>query len=511
MKTHPSAPVRSTGLLRRVLCGVFALASLMLGAGRASAQNNANADAVYNGWLNAYLIRSGGQTYFCNNLVDRSRAFMWGQAYMITAVEDAYDRSPTPANKQLVIDLLDTFLANETSNLSWDSWNDDVEWAVIALVRGYQITGKRAYLDAAAWNWDMTYNRGWDNTYGGGIWENMDNVPNGGKGGLSNWPQVIAGCMIYQSTGDVGYLNKCISIYNWTRTHCYDPATGRVYEDYIASGFHGDDNSYNSGLLVNAANSLYRITGNQMYYDDAVKAADHCIAKYNDTGGIMDEDHPANGGFGCDQLVRGVSKFARENNLWSKYYPFLQANCTASWNRRRTDHNVTANNFTVNTSTTQNWWAMEVEGSVVIQLVTQINPLVGMHYVVCRQNNKAMENARSSAQGSGIIQWAQNRTPQQMWNFTQNSDTSWNITSVYSAQALDNANSSANGTQVIQWAADSNNTNQRWWVDRQSDGSYKIWNKANSKSLDNSSSAVDGYKTVQWDWNGGIQQRWNLQ
>src|SRR4051812_48798531 len=63
-------------------------------------------DRVYDGWVNAYLIRSGGQTYFCNSLTDRERAFMWEQAYMITGVEDFYDKTKRADAKQLITDLL---------------------------------------------------------------------------------------------------------------------------------------------------------------------------------------------------------------------------------------------------------------------------------------------------------------------------------------------------------------------------------------------------------------------
>jgi len=126
------------------------ISTAFAGVPAARAQNSANADTVYNGWLNAYLIRSGGQTYFCNSLTDRSRAFMWGQAYMITGVEDAYEKNHAADRKQLVSDLLNTFIANEITpdpnkNLAWDSWDDDLAWAVIALIRGYQITGNTAF------------------------------------------------------------------------------------------------------------------------------------------------------------------------------------------------------------------------------------------------------------------------------------------------------------------------------------------------------------------------------
>ncbi|MEO7716408.1 MAG: RICIN domain-containing protein [Capsulimonas sp.] len=511
MNTRSTRKKMTSHWTKRIgFAALLGLSITLAGAPGAHAQNSANADTVYNGWLNAYLIRSGGQTYFCNSLTDRSRAFMWGQAYMITGVEDAYDKNKAADRKQLVTDLLNTFIANEITpdtnkNLAWDSWNDDLAWAIIALIRGYQITGNTAYRDAAVTNWNVVYNRGWDNTFGGGIWENMDNVPAGGKGGLSNWPMVIAGGLIYDSTGDATILSKSQSIYAWARSHAYDPNNGRVYEGWNSTGIYGDDNAYNSGLLVNSANALYKITRTTQYYNDAVTAAAHVINKYP----ILNEDHPANGDFGGDQFYRGLSLFARQNNLWNTYWQWLENNAASAWNNRRTDSNVSWNNFTSPT-TTGNLRAMEAEGSVVVQAVSQINPISGVHTIFNQANGLVIDNASTNTQGAGVIQWGWNSGSAQKWIFTQNSDSSWSIVNKYSGQGLDNANSTSNGTQIIQWGASSGNNNQRWWVDQQSDGSYKIWNKANSLALDNNNMNTNAASLIQWGWNGGANQRWYL-
>ncbi len=485
------------------------------------AQTNQNADAVYDGWLRAYLIRSGGKTYFANNLVDRSMAFMWGQAYDIAAVEDAYDRTKSADRKQLVSDLLNTFIQKNTTDLSWDSWNDDVAWAAIALARGYQITGNRTFLDASKKAWDMAYDRGWDSKWGGGIYENMANK--GDKGGLSNWTFVMAGADIYESTKDVGYLNKSKSIYAWARSRIFDTTTGRVYEGVDDNGKRGDDNVYNSGLLINAAASLYKITGDKTYYNDAILAADHVIKRFP----IMIDDHPANGGFGGEQFFRGLSKFATQNKLWGKYWQWFHDNATTAWNNRRTDYNVTWNKFNKATPATTNFWAMEVLSSVVIQVTTPEkadsppvtdpnppaptnNPIAGAHSIVSALNGIVIDNGNTKTNGAGTILWSANGGAQQKWNFVQNSDTSWTITNQQSNLVLEDPGyAMANGVQVAQWTANGGD-NQSWWVDKQGDGSYKIWNKASRRALDSSSSSNNGQPLVQWEWHDAVQQRWLL-
>ena len=377
MSEQPGDESTLAVFLRRLTCAAVVLAGLAFTAASAPGQTAENADAVYNGWLKAYLIRSGRQTYFCNTLTDRTRAFMWGQAYMIAGVEDAYERNNAPDRKQLVTELLNTFIENEIAHdknkdLAWDTWNDDLQWAIIALIRGYQITGNTLYRDAAVKNWNVVYNRGWDATFGGGIWEKMDNVPNGGKGCLSNYPQIMSGCMIYQATKNADILAKCKAVYDWGRPHLFDPASGRLYEDWGPAGRNdkSDDNLYTSGLFINAANALYQITRTPGYLNDARLAASHQIKRYP----VLTQDHPANGGFGADQFVRALSLLGRQNNLWGTYQPYLQIQCTHAWNNRRKDYNFTANDWSVPTTSTGDLRAMEVEGSVVLQAVTQLTP-----------------------------------------------------------------------------------------------------------------------------------------
>jgi predicted alpha-1,6-mannanase (GH76 family) len=482
----------------------------LLGLTAAKAQTAANADAVYNGWLNAYLVQNGGAPYFANSLNDRSEAFMWQDAYMITAVEDAYDRTQSSSTKTLITNLLNRFEAHNGADISWDSWNDDTAWAVIALIRGYQITGNTAFKNDAVQAWNMAYNRGWDNTYGGGIWENMYNVPNGGKDGLSNWNFVFTGVMLNKATGDSTYLTKAEAIYAWSRANLFDTSTGRVYEGVGPNGRQGDDNYYNSGLIVNAANSLYQVTHNSQYYNDAVLAARHVINNYP----IMTVDKVSNGDFGGDQFFRGLALFARQNGLWNNYSTWFNNNATAAWNHRRTDYNITWNNFSANT-TTGNLDSMETMGSVVVQAVTVSSggsggSIGGVHTIVSAQNGIAVDNGNSKTIKAGVVIWALNGGPTQQWLFSQNSDGSWTLTNQLSGMVLDDpASSTMSGMQMEQYTSNGG-SNQHWSVNLQSDGSYTIVNKASSDALDNEGSSTNGAPLVQWTQNTSNHQHWFL-
>lgn len=470
-----------------------------------------NANAAYEGFLNAFLVRSGGRTYFTDGLIDRDRAFMWQQAYMITMVCDAYDRTPTAARKQLITDLLNTFLYYETTDLSWDSWNDDVQWAIIALIRGYKITGITAFRDAAKSNFDMVWARGWDNTYGGGIWEDQAQVPSGGKCGLSNWPMIIPGCMLYEATGDVWYLNRSKEVYAWARTHNWDPATGKVWESYGPSGLHGDDNYYNTGLMVNAAASLYKITGDVLYYNDAIKAADHKMARWS----VLNMNKVENGGFGADQMARGISKLTRENPaLASRYNPWLLRTAIACWNNRRTDYNYTHNVFTEPTGTTGEQMSMECMGSVTTlmsipeQQVENIG--TGTFKVISRQNGYALDAvSNGTANGTLLDAWGYNGGNNQRWTLTGLGGGLYRISGVGSGRTLNvTGNSTADGAKIVLWDWQGTG-NSKVYLTSPAAGYYVI-NFVNSGKVADVAGNTQGAAVNQWTYNGGNNQQWQF-
>jgi len=351
------------------------------------------ADAAYEAWVTAYVVTNGYQVYIVNSLENRNFAFMWQQAFMIWMVEDTYDRTHSPEQRQLINDLLNTFMKQNGNTLTWDGWDDDLEWAEIALIRGYQITGNIAALNSAIYVWDAVNNRGLDDAYGGGIWEKLP--PPTSKCALSVCPQIIAGMYLYQLTGQSKYLTTCEELYAWGRTNLFiatpDQATngmslGQVNEgiawvdtNNISTKVLVSNNSYNSGLFANAACALYEVTSNSQYLADAILAVNQKVNKEP----ISNENHVNNGYFGCEQLVRAVARIASEDNnkLWPTYGPWLQANTTAAWNDRRTDLNLTHNDFTSATPAgTNNLQALETQAAVLIQ---QLTPASIPGFVAC--------------------------------------------------------------------------------------------------------------------------------
>lgn len=480
--------------------------------------NYGNADAAFNAFNNAFLVNSGGKTYYKKSISDGTADGTWVASLDILVAEDAYERTGSETHKTLVNNLCNTWLQNTPPPWTWDGWNDDIGWFSLALIRGYQMTGTANFLTQAKYGFDMAFARGWDTQYnGGGIWEQQPDMTPAGepisKEALSNNSLGKVACLIYQSTHEQAYLDKAIQIYSWVWSHIYNSTTGQVYAGIDRNNVVNTGSAvYNQGTFVDYANLLYQITGNMNYYNDAKRSIDYVKNNMTVNGIISNGASYLN--TWADEFARGLGHFVRDNRQWGTYYSWMQQNANAIWNNRRTDYNITWNAWDQKTSADNSLTTSKFASAVAwLQYTpsTQPDNTGGSHTIVSKQNGITIDNASLSGNGTGVVLWGPNGGLGQKWLFTQNEDGSWNIISQYSWKALDvPAGATANDLQMVQWTP-TRDVNQRWWVDQQSDGSYKIWSKATNSALDNSSSSVNGYKLTQWTWNGGTQQRWLLQ
>jgi len=342
------------------------------------------ADAQLDAYNAAYMLppRADGRIYFAQGLTNRNADTTgWTHAIDIQAECDAYERTGDPQQRQLVHSLCQTWLLQ--SHLPWDGdhWNDDVGWFCLIMIRGYQMTGNTDFLNASEYGFNMAFDRGWDTNYnGGGIWElQPSSTTNPHKEPLSCDSLEQAALMIYQSTGDTNFLNRAVQIYSWVRTNLFNPSTGAVYNDIYTNGTVDTGvNLYNEGTFVDCANLLHNITGEQRYYDDALKVVEYA-RNHSTVNGIF-----SNGGTylytWAAEFARGLGHFVKDNNLWSTYYPWMQANVNAAWNSRRTDYNVSWNQWTKPTPTTND---LSVGWAVNAVVIMQLTPASQPGLVVC--------------------------------------------------------------------------------------------------------------------------------
>ena len=502
-------------ILEVILVWIIATPMMVVAVGQG------DAETMYNAFNGAFLTKSGGDVFYKAAVNNAKPDTTWAGSLDILGAEDAYERTGDPEKKTLVNDLLTTWLKNTPTPWSWDGWNDDIGWFTLALIRGYQMTGNPTFLEKATYGFDYAFGRGWDTQYNdGGIWEEnpeytaRENPPrNATKEALSNDSLGKVACMIYQSTHNGSYLNKCRQIYAWVSTHLYNSNTGQVYTGIDQSGkVDTSAAAYNQGTFLDFANLLYKITGDGNFYNDTKRAIDYGRESLTQDGIFSDAAGYLN--TWADEMARGAGHFVQDNRLWGTYYSWMEQNADAILKNRRTDLGITWNAWDqptpdTNTLTANNF----VSAMAWLQFTpaTQPNEIGGIHVVTNQKTGMAIDSAGSYGNGSDVIQWAQNGGLNQRWSVTQNSDTSWNIINLSTWESLDcPGGSDEDKLPMIQWQP-SRNSIQRWLIDQQSDGTYKISNQASEKVLDSASSTNNGAVLIQSVWNGMPEQRWSLQ
>lgn len=300
-------------------------------------------DLAFNSYNNAFYVVNNGNGYY---VVDTNRGVpgrhdFWRVCEQIEAAEDAYERTGNPVYRTMVGQLLNglnNVVSGTTDFASWNKYNDDVMWAVIALVRGYEITGNHSFLDQAMWQFNAVWSRAWDNQLGGGLWWTTDKTS---KNACVNGPAAIAAMLLARNTVNTGYRTQADQIYNWLRATLVNTSTGQVADHIDANGTKvWWEFTYNQGTYAGAAALLYQNTGSNAYRTDASLAVNwarsHLTGQHvND---ILNDEYDAGGGNGdtCGFkgiFVRWAAKYANVAND-GPIKSWLTTNANAAWANR---------------------------------------------------------------------------------------------------------------------------------------------------------------------------------
>ncbi len=266
-----------------------------------------------NGWIKD--TQTGGIAYF------------WGQAEMIETIIDAYEWNTNATSGLMITNLLNGFIKNNGSSWTWNDYNDDILWAVIAFARGGVDAGRTNYCNLAKANFDACYARAYDTNLGGGLyWRNSDKAS---KNACVNGPGAIAAYLLYQIYGDTNYWNKATNIYFWERAVLFNANNGAIADNIRTNGVvNGGATTYNQGTFLGAAHFLGQT-------NDAKLAANFTMVNMT-VGGILPEYGIAGNNSGFNAIYwRWLVRFMKDRNLQSLYGPWLQTNAVAAWNGRR--------------------------------------------------------------------------------------------------------------------------------------------------------------------------------
>lgn len=345
---------------------------------------NQRADSSIRAFNNAFLITQDDKTYYKKALNDNEPDGNWTSSLDIFGMQDTYERRKSDADKALVNTLCNTFLKLNPPPYNWDGWNDDIAWMGLNLARGYQITGTTNFLTQAEYCFNLAYDRGWNTIFnGGGIWEQQpDYTPAERNKTPAEWPvnkEALSNnttgklaCLLYESTGNVYYKDKAVQIYNWSRSHLFNPLNGQVYAgiDRVEVVNKGTA-VYNQGTFVDFTAHLYKITGNEVMLRDAQLAANYVINNLTTNGIISNSDGYLN--TWADEYARGLGHLCMWNpQLWNTYYPFMKQNADAAWKNRRTDLNISWNGWATPTPVDPASWPTKYVSTVAMLQFTPI-------------------------------------------------------------------------------------------------------------------------------------------
>lgn len=275
----------------------------------------------------------------------------WTDAEVLEVFIDAYEHLGDKKYLTVAEQFFDGFCARRGTNWKGNGFNDDIMWAVIASIRLYEHTGNEKHLQAARENFDLCYERGWDETFaGGGIWWTTDNQS---KNACVNSPGAIAAALIAKQLEEEGnadanaYWEKAVKIWDWE----YDVLFFKEEQDGHKAGeimdtLHIDDsksvywaNTGNQGVYAGASALLYEKYGDQKYKDVALLALDLAATMGDGEEGYLNREANSGDSIGGKGLLgRWLGLVTEVFPDVTKYDTFMKNNAAAAWFHRNSDN-----------------------------------------------------------------------------------------------------------------------------------------------------------------------------
>ncbi|WP_375445805.1 glycoside hydrolase family 76 protein [uncultured Fibrella sp.] len=260
----------------------------------------------------------------------------WPQAHALDLLVDSYTRTN---DARYLTYMNDWFLGVpvKNGNSFLNTYYDDMLWNALAMLRAYDATKDKKWLDATQLLWD-DIKLGWSNVQGGGIaWQKKQlaykNTP-------ANAPAVILAARLYQRFERKSDLDWAKKIYDWQLKTLVDPVTGFVYDGINRQNDGKIDLNwkftYNQGLMIGAGLEMFRATRVETYLNEAIKTANFTLADANlSPAGLLKVEGNGDGGLFKAVFVRYLALLATEPATpaieRNRYVRFLTSNAETLW------------------------------------------------------------------------------------------------------------------------------------------------------------------------------------
>ncbi len=326
---------------------------------------------------------------------------------------------------------------------------------------------------------------------------------------------------LYRATGTASYLTRSQQVYEWVRNNLFNHTNSNNANGVpgqggeciqAATGLDVSDNIYNMGLIVNSAAALYWATGgNSEYSNDLALAATHVMTKWP----TLSADYVANGYFSADHLLRGLGFYSNYANKWSTYQTYIQNNANASWNMRRTDYNISHNDWLTSTGT-GNVYAMETAASVTVQASLPLGFSFSGNYEIQNANSGlALDiSGGSTSSGAAVVQNTYTGATSQLWTFVHTAGDYYQIKNVKSGLVLNvKGHATTSGGLLQQYAAQGMLPGNDQWLPaiNYADNTYSFYSLNSQLALEvPGASKSTGVQLDQWFANNNTNQKFNL-
>jgi predicted alpha-1,6-mannanase (GH76 family) len=273
------------------------------------------------------------KSYYWTSTAKQSRLSIWQQAEAIEMLIDAYEINPDADFLKKIEYLYNGMRDSEGVLWTSNKFNDDIMWGVLTCTRAYFLKNDAGMRNMAVNNFDMCWNRSWDNALGGGLWWTTERT---GKNVAVNGVGALAAIYLYKATGQSHYLDKGKMIMNWVRSKLFVAGTGEVKGSMNSGGVIDQGSlTYTQGTFIGACGELHKYFPNEGWLDAGKKAMDYAKNRISDSNGVFPDENGCNDCPGFKGiLARWACKFVADYGLSSTYGQWLNYNAYRAWKNR---------------------------------------------------------------------------------------------------------------------------------------------------------------------------------
>lgn len=223
-------------------------------------------------------------------------SYLWSYVGMLRAGNFMYELGYSQDIHTKLFDGLEKYYVNRTnlpgyqaepvSQGTRDMFYDDNCIVAMELINAYKLTKKQAYLDRVMAITEFIMS-GEDDRLGGGMYwlesvsRNCNGEPNCIKAANTTAYGAYVGAEMYRLTSNSKYLTYARRLYSWNYGNLRDADNLYWNDKNIGSGeINPAKWTYNGAMMILSAISLYEITKDQSYLDQAIATARSSYSKF---------------------------------------------------------------------------------------------------------------------------------------------------------------------------------------------------------------------------------------